>query len=206
MAHADSQSTTSVGFEDEHTLSMDVDSENATKIARTILSQVNMNGDITGISFEIRSADPFEFDLESVASTSATTESGVGTVEEETETVVDATSDESDTDTDDNSDFSLDHHGNVGDVVEFQKDGATWAILETLYERRDAGFLKLSEVQQFLPNGTGAGNSLSAFLGSLENRGFVEKRNHPRDGRRRIYQITGKGAEAVEVNRELDTE
>lgn len=76
--------------------------------------------------------------------------------------------------------------------------GDTFHALDTLYELDD--FVESSIIVQQSPQ-FNEGDSLSNMLWNQVERGLVEKKTHPRDGRKNVYKITGKGRKAVEAAR-----
>lgn len=166
---------------DTYSVSFDLADPSCTKMTRFLLSQLDLNGNVTRISIEIESRKPFEIDLPA--------EEGV-----ETEST-DEPDPEPEPETESAQTAQTEH-----DVTTFQQSSNTWPIIKMLYERRDEGFLEIPEIRQFTPNEAGIPESqFSKVCWDLWNRGLLDKKDHDDDGRKNVYKITGKGVDAVEA-------
>lgn len=74
-----------------------------------------------------------------------------------------------------------------------------YAILEQLEELDD--FVDSPTIRQ-QSSRFSEGESLSGALWSLADRGLIEKKQHPQDGRKKVYKLTSKGKAALDKQRE----
>lgn len=176
---------------DTYSISFDVDDPNCTAFAQKILSEIDLNGTITRIGFEVESTEPFEIELESASM-------GDDDVEMSTDDAEKSTSREADCTAEDES-------NRAATLTRFRVDSSTWPVVQMFYERKDEGFLGLDEIQQFTPDEAGIPDGrFSSICWDLADRGLLEKKKDPDDGRRRIYKLTGKGVDSVEATMEKE--
>lgn len=180
------------------TVAFDIECENCMGLAQFLLSHINTGDNIERVAVELDSSEPFELNGlgEVISDVSGNGETVTGdAVRCETETP--STDDEV-----------------VEEVVEdtkkqetFHTGGATWHVIKMMYERRNEGFFNITQIQQFTPNEHGIEDtSISQILWNLADRGHVEKKPHPDDGRKKVYKITGKGIDTVERLLEANNE
>lgn len=78
-------------------------------------------------------------------------------------------------------------------------------LLTVLFYRNE--FLEKKEVEKYLPASWEVDiESIGTKMSSLASRGLVEPKNHPDDGRLKLYKITGKGKAAVVKTRKSNQE
>lgn len=164
------------GSQDTYSIDFTMDDPSCTAFVKQILSSVDLNGNIQSIGVTIESTEPFEIE-----------QSGLG---------VDGSRDNDTT-----------HESSNSSPTEmrstFRTNANTWAVIKMFYDRRDEGFLETSDVIQFVPDSAGIPDgSISSICWDLANRGFVEKKDHNRDGRKNVYKITNKGIDAVTATME----
>jgi len=187
---------------DSYSLQLEAEGKSCTDLVRLVMSNVGIGDDIIGVSLKLESTSPFDIQTDSINAISenpATSQS-----DEESKSV-----DESET-TDEGSvsevvDEPEPDESEIEDegITRFNEDSRAYEVAKVLYQRSDEGFLKLQQVQQFVPIETGVDEaSISQVLWDLADRGLVEKKNDPDDGRKKTYKITGKGKRSVEKMKE----
>lgn len=179
---------------DTHNLNLEAETDESLSLIQFLLKHIDLNGDITRIRIELESESAF--DISEVVTDDLVTDTEPEPERDEPDDLepVDDGLKEPPKSEDPEPEFVND------DLVRFDEDSDAFAVAKMLYERRNEGFLELGEVQQFTPNEAGVADMrFSKVLWDLANRGMVEKKDHPDDGRMNIYKLTSRGIRSVEA-------
>ena len=162
-----------------HGVSFSAHGEGCFQLIQQFFKEVETDGEITHIEISLESTKPIQKDG---ATPTPLTQETPNNSSEQTET----------------KDTTPTENGESEDIVSFNPDSDPYTVAKTLLDRRDAGFIELGQIQQFVPNDAGIPDErFSPILWDMSNRGLVEKKDHPEDGRKNVYRLTDKGVNSV---------
>jgi len=190
----------------ENQLKLGAEGDNALVLVQSMLNNIKLNNDIVGATVTLQSKSEFEY-TPNINSDETLVDDEVSDGEEKHISENDQQSVDTTDGTDDgktsestDSDETESEVKQDAKTVSFQEDSGAKAVAKMLFDRRDEGFLDVTEIQQFTPDDAGIPKQqFSKILWDLADRGVVEKKNHPDDGRKKIYKLTTKGIASVRM-------
>ena len=90
---------------------------------------------------------------------------------------------------------------NVGETADFRLGSKSAAIAALMYEVRDEGWVCLEEAREICPLPRGVKfpkDKASGIMWDLAERGIIEKKSHPEDGRRNVYRLSDFGEKSID--------